>query len=192
MKIEIRLNGEMCELPQSLNIAQLLEHFNLPRDRVAVERNRSIVPKLQWESVAVIQGDELEVVHFVGGAAPWTHLAPLPGGDFPWDGVEALVARARGLWPFLTERHVRRLVAAYGTRIDKVVGPASRVDTVGGRFGAELSTAEVRYLMRHEWAETADDVLWRRTKLGLQASAEQTAALERFMAEATGHKAAAE
>ena len=69
MKIEIRLNGEMHELPQSLNIAQLLEHFDLPRDRVAVERNRSIVPKLQWESVAVIQGDELEVVHFVGGGS---------------------------------------------------------------------------------------------------------------------------
>jgi thiazole synthase len=69
MKIEIRLNGEMCELPQSLNIAQLLEHFDLPRDRVAVERNRSIVPKLQWEKVSVTQGDELEVVHFVGGGS---------------------------------------------------------------------------------------------------------------------------
>jgi len=47
MKIEIRLNGEKHELPQALNIAQLLEHFDLPKDRVAVERNRSIVPKLQ-------------------------------------------------------------------------------------------------------------------------------------------------
>jgi glycerol-3-phosphate dehydrogenase len=130
--------------------------------------------------------------HFVGGAAPWTHMAPLPGGDFPWDGVEALVARARGLWPFLTERHVRRLVAAYGTRIDQVVGAASGVDTMGARFGPELTTAEVRYLMRHEWAETADDVLWRRTKLGLEMSREDEAALARFMAEAAGHKAAAE
>src|SRR5215831_19636677 len=69
MKIEIRLNGEKHELPQALNIAQLLEHFDLPKDRVAVERNRSIVPKLQWERVAVSQGDELEVVHFVGGGS---------------------------------------------------------------------------------------------------------------------------
>src|SRR5205823_13435943 len=69
MKIEIRLNGEMHELPASLSIAQLLEHFELPKDRVAVERNRSIVPKPQWESVAVGQGDELEVVHFVGGGS---------------------------------------------------------------------------------------------------------------------------
>jgi len=69
MKIEIRLNGEKHELPESLNIAQLLEHFDLPKDRVAVERNRSIVPKLQWESVALRPGDELEVVHFVGGGS---------------------------------------------------------------------------------------------------------------------------
>src|ERR1044071_3173257 len=69
MKIEIRLNGEVRELPASLNIAQLLEHFDLPKDRVAVERNRAIVPRLQWDRVAVGNGDELEVVHFVGGGS---------------------------------------------------------------------------------------------------------------------------
>src|SRR5215471_15794238 len=68
-KIEIRLNGEIHELPESLNIAQLLEHFDLPKDRVAVERNRSIVPKQQWEAIALAEGDELEVVHFVGGGS---------------------------------------------------------------------------------------------------------------------------
>jgi thiazole synthase len=70
MKIEIRLNGESQELPSSLNITQLLELFHLPKDRVAVERNRAIVPKGQWENVAVGNGDELEVVHFVGGGSP--------------------------------------------------------------------------------------------------------------------------
>jgi thiazole synthase len=69
MKIEIRLNGERHELPASLTISELLLHFDLPQDRVAVERNRSIVPKPQWSSVAVGQGDELEVVHFVGGGS---------------------------------------------------------------------------------------------------------------------------
>jgi len=67
MKIEIRLNGEIQQVPASLNIVQLLEHFELPKDRVAVERNRAIVPKVQWETIAVNNGDELEVVHFVGG-----------------------------------------------------------------------------------------------------------------------------
>jgi thiazole synthase len=69
MKIEIRLNGETREVPAALNISQLLDHFDLPKERVAVERNRSIVPKPQWEIVAVGQGDELEVVHFVGGGS---------------------------------------------------------------------------------------------------------------------------
>src|SRR5262245_26007838 len=67
MTIEIRLNGEKQQIPASLSIVQLLDHFDLPKDRVAVERNRAIVPKPQWGSVSVGQGDELEVVHFVGG-----------------------------------------------------------------------------------------------------------------------------
>lgn len=69
MPIEIRLNGEPREIPGALNIGQMLDHFDLPRDRVAVERNRSIVPKPQWESVSLGQGDEVEVVHFVGGGS---------------------------------------------------------------------------------------------------------------------------
>src|ERR1051325_9907409 len=70
MPIEIRLNGEAHELPASLNIEQLLEHFSLPKDRVAVERNRTIVPKDNWHAVTLNSGDALEVVHFVGGGAP--------------------------------------------------------------------------------------------------------------------------
>ena len=69
MNIEIRLNGEAREIPTPLNIAELLEHFNLPKDHIAVERNRSIVPKQKWGSVALAQGDELEVVHLVGGGS---------------------------------------------------------------------------------------------------------------------------
>src|SRR6266404_5779043 len=69
MTIEIVLNGETRRIPASLNITQVLEHLDLPKDRVAVERNRTIVPKPQWESVAVNNGDELEVVHFVGGGS---------------------------------------------------------------------------------------------------------------------------
>src|ERR1051325_6358719 len=69
MKIEIRLNGEAREIPTPLNIEELLYHLNLPKDHIAVERNRSIVPKQKWETVALAQGDELEVVHFVGGGS---------------------------------------------------------------------------------------------------------------------------
>src|ERR1051326_1133327 len=65
MTIEIHLNGETRQLPAALNIVQLLDHFDLPKDRVAVERNRSIVPKADWEKVSVGTGDQLEVVQFV-------------------------------------------------------------------------------------------------------------------------------
>jgi glycerol-3-phosphate dehydrogenase len=122
---------------------------------------------------------------------PWTAAAPLPGGDFPHDGVEALTLRARGLWPFLTETNARRMVRAYGTRLDRVLGGARDFQALGQRFGDELTAAEVRYLMRHEFAETADDVLWRRSKLGLRVGAEDAARLSRFM-QAGGNHAAAE
>ncbi len=69
MAIEIYLNGETRQLPGSLNIDQLLEHFELPKDRVAVERNRTIIPKTDWDKVNVSTGDNLEVVHFVGGGS---------------------------------------------------------------------------------------------------------------------------
>ncbi len=132
------------------------------------------------------------ISRYFAAAPPWTRTAPLPGGDFPWDGIEALVARARGLWPFLTDAHARRMVHAYGTRLDRILGDARTLDSLGACFAGDLTAAEVRYLMREEWAETAEDVLWRRTKLGLHASKEQTAALDRFMADEAGRKAAAE
>jgi glycerol-3-phosphate dehydrogenase len=129
---------------------------------------------------------------YFAAAPPWTRGAALPGGDFPWDGIEALVARARGLWPFLTDAHARRMVHAYGTRLDRVLGAARSLDDLGERFAGDLTASEVHYLMREEWARTAEDVLWRRSKIGLHGSADSAAALDRFMVEAAGPKAAAE
>jgi glycerol-3-phosphate dehydrogenase len=123
-------------------------------------------------------------------AGAWTATAPLPGGDFPHDGIAALVARARGLWPFLSAANAHRLVRAYGTRLDRVLGEARDWQALGERFGEELTTAEVRYLMRHEFAETADDVLWRRSKLGLRVGAEDAARLGRLMDTSANHAAA--
>ena len=115
------------------------------------------------------------------GRPPWTAKAPLPGGDMLWDGVETHVARAQRNWPFLDEGEARRLVGAYGTRLDRVLGAAKARDELGPWFG-ELSATEVRHLQANEWAQTADDVLWRRTKLGLRLSASEKDALARFMA----------
>ena len=121
---------------------------------------------------------------------PWTGTSPLPGGDFPYDGVAALTARALGLWPFLTQPQAERLVRAYGTRLDRILGGARRLDELGECFGGEMTSAEVRYLVRHEFAETADDVLWRRSKLGLHMAPDAAAALGRFMANGGGRAAA--
>jgi glycerol-3-phosphate dehydrogenase len=119
--------------------------------------------------------------HYFQGRPPWTARAPLPGGDMLWDGVDTHVARARRTWPFLSEGEAHRLVGAYGTRLDRVLGAARSRDELGPWFG-ELSAAEVRHLMANEWAESADDILWRRTKLGLRLSASEKDALARFMA----------
>ena len=119
---------------------------------------------------------------FFPRSQPWTATTPLPGGDFAYDGIAALVARTQAQWPFLAEPHVERLVRAYGTRVDAILQGAKRPDDLGICFGADLTAAEVRYVMAKEWAKTADDVLWRRSKLGLRFSPAEHAALERFMA----------
>jgi glycerol-3-phosphate dehydrogenase len=111
----------------------------------------------------------------------WTKTAPLPGGDFAFDAIEGLVTQARSSWPFLSEDHARRLVHAYGTRIDRVLGKAQNLADLGACFGADLTAAELRYLVTHEWAQDSEDVLWRRSKLGLRFSADERAALSRFM-----------
>ena len=119
---------------------------------------------------------------FFPRSQPWTATTHLPGGDFAYDGIAALVARTQAQWPFLAEPHVERLVRAYGTRVDAILQGATRLDDLGICFGADLTAAEVRYLMAQEWAKTADDVLWRRSKLGLRFSPAEQAALERFIA----------
>jgi glycerol-3-phosphate dehydrogenase len=124
--------------------------------------------------------------HFFPSSRPWTAKSPLPGGDFVYDGAPALIARAKRQWPFLGDDHARRLISAYGTRVDDVLKKAVRSDDLGMRFGADLTGAEVRYLMTKEWALSADDILWRRSKLGLRFSDREREALERFMAQQRG------
>ena len=104
--------------------------------------------------------------------------AALPGGDFPHDGFEALTARLRGTYPFLSRAHARRLVRAYGTRAELILGSARRLEDLGRVVGADLTEAEIQYLVQNEWAQTTDDVLWRRSKLGLHTGAEDRAVLE--------------
>lgn len=130
------------------------------------------------------------LAHFFVLRPPWTATAPLPGGDFAFHAVETEIAQARRTWPFLDDRHARRLVRAYGTRILRILGDAKTQSDLGICFGADLTEAEVRYLMAEEWAQEVDDILWRRTKLGLHFTPDQRATLSRFMAEAGTRHAA--
>lgn len=121
--------------------------------------------------------------------SPWTASAPLPGGDFGssvdvQDALDDQVADARKRWPFLAERHARRLVEAYGTRVGGVLGAAKGMDDLGPVFGDDLTGLEVNYLMTTELARFADDVLWRRSKLGLTMPRRDRNALDAFMAAA--------
>ncbi len=124
-----------------------------------------------------------KLAHFFPRTQAWTARSTLPGGDFVYDGIETLIARTQRTWPFLDADHARRLTRAYGTRVDNVLKSATAPGDLGVRFGADLTAAEVRYLMTKEWAQTADDVLWRRSKLGLRLSDAQRATLDRFMAQ---------
>ncbi len=112
---------------------------------------------------------------------PWTAGATLPGGDFPVDGFEALVSELRGQLPALPERHLQRLVRAYGTRSRKLLDGIRRVEDLGVSFGGGLYEHEVRYLISEEWARTADDILWRRSKLGLRLNAEERRRLAEWL-----------
>jgi glycerol-3-phosphate dehydrogenase len=112
----------------------------------------------------------------------WTATAPLPGGDFAWTRFDDEVDAARQRWRFLGEAEARRLVAAYGMRLAQVLGDAQSRDVLGETFGPELTEAEVRYLMRVEWARFPDDVLWRRSRLGLTMPAPDRERLAAFMA----------
>jgi len=114
---------------------------------------------------------------------PWTVTGTLPGGDFPVEGFEAQVDAIAASHPWLARKTATRLVRAYGTRARDILQGATGVDDLGHHFGADLYEREVRYLMRAEWARTAADLLWRRSKLGLRLTADDSEALERFMAE---------
>ena len=102
------------------------------------------------------------------------------GGDFPMDGFDALATSLRARALKIAPATIRRLARAYGTeaRIILAQGHLGRI------FGADLGEYEVAFLMEKEWARTADDILWRRSKLGLRFTSDEVAALTRYMEDA--------
>jgi glycerol-3-phosphate dehydrogenase len=123
---------------------------------------------------------------FPAARAPWTARAPLPGGDFPQADVGRLTADLRAAYPFLDAYWAGRLIRAYGSEAPQVLGTAQTAADLGRDFGATLTEAEVRWLMAREYARTAADIVWRRSKLGLRMTAAQIDALQSFMDAAQG------
>lgn len=111
----------------------------------------------------------------------WTGKSRLPGGDFGVHGYEDEVKRLRQAHAYLDEGLARRLVRLYGTDAMRMLEGCRRQEDLGPNFGADLHAVEVNWLMTREWALTAEDVLWRRTKRGLHFASDQVAALQDYM-----------
>ena len=116
-------------------------------------------------------------------AKPWTQGTSLPGGDFDPREFDSLVETLRQDFPFIADAHAYRLCRLYGTDARPLIAAARCESDLGICFGADLFEVEVRYLMAWEWARTADDIVWRRTKLGLRLSGDQIAALDQYLRE---------
>ncbi len=108
----------------------------------------------------------------------WTAGAPLPGGDFAVDGVADLIVKLRQKHPFLDEKWAKRLVRAYGTQAFELLADAKSTADLGQNFGWNLTEREVTWLRTHEFAHSAADVLWRRSKIGLRLDADQAQVLQ--------------
>ncbi|MBK1699179.1 glycerol-3-phosphate dehydrogenase [Rhodovibrio salinarum] len=124
--------------------------------------------------------------HGQSAGASWTHDAPLPGGDIADADFDAYLADLQRRHAWLPDYLARRYARAYGTRTERILAGAQSLDDLGPHIGDELYGAEVRYLQEQEWARTADDILWRRSKLGLHLSAATQDALAAHLGETGG------
>lgn len=125
-----------------------------------------------------------QVEDILGRRGPaWTATAHLPGGDLPVDQVDGLIGKVAADYPWLDEFTARRLVRSYGTEVPLVLGPPGSAPAEGETFGAGLTAAEVHHLITREWARSAQDIAFRRTKLGLRLNEDQIARLDAYVAQ---------
>ena len=116
----------------------------------------------------------------------WTRDAPLPGGDIPGADIDGFTTRCAERYRWLPETLLRRYVRHYGTELHALLAGRAGIDDLGEHFGVGLYAAEVEHLVEHEWARTPDDILWRRTKMGLRISDDGAGRLLAFLDD-SGH-----
>jgi len=119
--------------------------------------------------------------HLTIDAGPWTATAPLPGGDIADANFDQYLRVTTSEFPWLEANVLQDYVRNYGTRIHALLGEAQSMADLGQHFAGPLYQAEVDYLVQHEWAQSADDILWRRTKKGLHVEAEVAAQLQQYL-----------
>jgi glycerol-3-phosphate dehydrogenase len=123
----------------------------------------------------------------LGGERPaWTAGVPLPGGDLPDADFDRFLAEAATRWPWLPVPLRTRLARAYGTRMERILAAAAGVADLGAAVLPGLHAAEIDYLLREEWARSAEDILWRRSKLGLHLGPDASGILDRWIASRSG------
>ncbi|MBX2837425.1 MAG: glycerol-3-phosphate dehydrogenase [Gammaproteobacteria bacterium] len=111
---------------------------------------------------------EMLSAHLSMQKGDWTESAPLPGGDIPGSDFDAYVANQKRVYPWMDADVLYDYARNYGTRLDQLLQDCASMSDLGQHFGGLLYQREVDYLVEHEWAQTAEDVLWRRSKKGLQ------------------------
>ncbi|WP_299344636.1 glycerol-3-phosphate dehydrogenase, partial [uncultured Maritalea sp.] len=115
--------------------------------------------------------------------AEWTKRVPLPGGDFAHDQFDELVRRLQSRLPFLDHKTTHRLVRAYGTDAEKIYCNATKKEDLGTNFGHGIYAGELDWVIANEWVMTAEDYLWRRTKMGLHVDKQEAAQIDAYIAE---------
>ena len=116
--------------------------------------------------------------------ASWTHREPLPDGEMQYSDFELFMSGFEQAFPKMPPVYLHRLARRHGAGSADVLGDAQTIDDLGRHFGGDLYEREVDHLMRHEWAQEPEDVLWRRTKLGLTMPPAGREALAAFMVSA--------
>jgi glycerol-3-phosphate dehydrogenase len=155
---------------------RIYEHKNLGAPFLSIFGGKLTTYRVIAEKIVDMVGLEMEQP-----AEPWTAKEPLPGGDMAHGDLRVFMEKKGQQYDWLLPAMLRRYAHSYGTRMDRFLDGAKSLKDLGQYFGDDLYEAEVTYLVRNEWARTAEDILWRRTKIGLRASEQTIKNLEKAL-----------
>ncbi|WP_260295866.1 glycerol-3-phosphate dehydrogenase [Sedimenticola hydrogenitrophicus] len=168
------------------NASKVTRDYNLHLDRGHLDREQAPILSIFGGKITTYRKLAEEVLDLLSGCLPieggaWTAESNLPGGDMADADFRHFLAMAQKRYPELPEALIAHYVGHYGTDLHLLLAGCRQLIDLGLHFGNQLYEQEVRYLMRYEFAESAEDVVWRRTKQGMGMTPEQIAALDEWM-----------